>query len=264
MSRTATIQRFATFGLLCSALPDGSVTARGLQTQTAYRNYPEIPSSWYVTGCCQGAAIADDIQVVPGMEGMQLAEVRMRLYAGGDSPIDMLLGVYHDDVKTGLPGELLGVAGIPAVPPIGFSEVTVDVWSLGIRVPASGTLWIAIYAPSGAAGWNVADAEPTIGTSGNFCARDATGDEEGFYLLYPFDDIDFENLMLTVDVAPAPCPADLNGDSVVDVSDLVMVVVDWGCSDPPGPCVGDINADGVVDVQDLVELIQAWGNCFDV
>ena len=60
-----------------------------------------------------------------------------------------------------------------------------------------------------------------------------------------------------------PCtsnPADLNGDSVIDVSDLLLVLEVWGSckgSCPPA-CFGDINADCEVGVDDLLIIIAAW------
>ncbi|MHC5029131.1 MAG: choice-of-anchor B family protein, partial [Planctomycetota bacterium] len=56
-----------------------------------------------------------------------------------------------------------------------------------------------------------------------------------------------------------PCPADANGDEVVDVEDMVAVILDWGCIG--GSCLGDVNADGTVDVADLIEVVLAWGDC---
>jgi len=50
-------------------------------------------------------------------------------------------------------------------------------------------------------------------------------------------------------------PEDVNGDGVVDVSDLLEVVGSWGESGVPS----DINGDGVVDVVDLLAIIGAWG-----
>jgi hypothetical protein len=54
-----------------------------------------------------------------------------------------------------------------------------------------------------------------------------------------------------------PCPADVNGDNVVDVLDLLAVLAAWGNTGG----VEDINADGIVDVLDLLELLAAWGPC---
>lgn len=55
------------------------------------------------------------------------------------------------------------------------------------------------------------------------------------------------------------CPADLNGDSVIDVSDMLMVLSAWGqCGQP---CLGDLNNDGVIDVSDMLMILSAWGAC---
>ncbi len=71
------------------------------------------------------------------------------------------------------------------------------------------------------------------------------------------DNFEVEALLCS-DPAPA-CPADLNGDGVVDVSDLLMLLSDWGSC--PGDCPADLNGDGVVDVSDLLMLLSDWGSC---
>ena len=53
-----------------------------------------------------------------------------------------------------------------------------------------------------------------------------------------------------------PCPADITGDGVVDVLDLLEVLAQWG-----GSGSADITGDGVVDVLDLLEVLAAWGPC---
>ena len=53
------------------------------------------------------------------------------------------------------------------------------------------------------------------------------------------------------------CPADINGDSVVNVTDLLMVVAQWELTDAPA----DINQDGIVDVSDLLIVVGTWGPC---
>lgn len=58
---------------------------------------------------------------------------------------------------------------------------------------------------------------------------------------------------------PTPvCPGDLNGDNVVDVSDLLILLGAWG---PCPGCAADLNGDNVVDVSDLLILLGAWGAC---
>jgi hypothetical protein len=60
------------------------------------------------------------------------------------------------------------------------------------------------------------------------------------------------------DVAPLvpPVPGDVNGDSVVNVQDLTLIITAWGAAPPGEPA--DLNGDGVVDVQDLIEVITQW------
>ena len=55
-----------------------------------------------------------------------------------------------------------------------------------------------------------------------------------------------------------PCPADLDGDGVVDAADLAELLASWG---PCEGCPADFNGDGVVDAADLADLLAAWGPC---
>lgn len=63
---------------------------------------------------------------------------------------------------------------------------------------------------------------------------------------------------------PSPVPGDINGDGVVNVSDLLAVINAWGpCPAPPQSCPADVapppNGDGVVNVSDLLMVINNWG-----
>ncbi|NIS30004.1 MAG: hypothetical protein GWO04_08605, partial [Actinobacteria bacterium] len=49
------------------------------------------------------------------------------------------------------------------------------------------------------------------------------------------------------------CVADVDGDEVVGVDDLVEVILAWG--DCEEPCAADVNGDGTVGVGDLVQVI---------
>ena len=53
------------------------------------------------------------------------------------------------------------------------------------------------------------------------------------------------------------CNADVNGDAVVDVSDLLVIIDQWGMTKSPA----DINSDGIVNVTDLLEVVGNWGPC---
>jgi len=51
-------------------------------------------------------------------------------------------------------------------------------------------------------------------------------------------------------------PADLNGDGIVNVHDILMLIGAWG---PCPDCSADINNDDVVNIHDLLIMIGAWG-----
>ena len=55
-----------------------------------------------------------------------------------------------------------------------------------------------------------------------------------------------------------PCPTDINGDHVVNTSDLLSVINNWGAP-PVNPA--DVNGDGSVNTADLLAVINSWGNC---
>jgi hypothetical protein len=61
-----------------------------------------------------------------------------------------------------------------------------------------------------------------------------------------------------VSCLPEPdCPADIDGDNAVNVSDLLMIIDQWGLTDSPA----DVNDDGIVNVSDLLIVIDNWGPC---
>ena len=55
-----------------------------------------------------------------------------------------------------------------------------------------------------------------------------------------------------------PCPADLNGDGIVDPVDLATLLGAWGQC--PG-CEADLNGDDIVGPADLAILLASWGPC---
>ena len=55
-----------------------------------------------------------------------------------------------------------------------------------------------------------------------------------------------------------PCPADIDGNGVVEFADVVVLLASWG---PCCECLADVNGDSVVDFADIVELLAAWGAC---
>lgn len=54
-----------------------------------------------------------------------------------------------------------------------------------------------------------------------------------------------------------PCPADIDGDNVIGLSDLATLLAHFGA--PGAHQNGDINEDGVVNLVDLAQLLTVFG-----
>jgi hypothetical protein len=55
----------------------------------------------------------------------------------------------------------------------------------------------------------------------------------------------------------APCPADLDGNGSVTVTDILILLGVWGETGHPA----DIDGSGTVDVGDVLAIVEAWGTC---
>jgi formylglycine-generating enzyme required for sulfatase activity len=60
-----------------------------------------------------------------------------------------------------------------------------------------------------------------------------------------------------------PCPADVNGNGVVNGVDLAAVLCAWE-TDGESEGGADVNGDGTVNGQDLAFVLSAWGPCVNV
>lgn len=54
-------------------------------------------------------------------------------------------------------------------------------------------------------------------------------------------------------------PGDLNGDGVVGVADLLILLVNWGPCADCNDCPADLGGDCTVGVSDLLILLANWG-----
>ncbi len=64
------------------------------------------------------------------------------------------------------------------------------------------------------------------------------------------------SVMLNQTCSPAPI-GDIDGDGVVGILDLLMLLSNWGpCK---GACPADLNGDGSVGILDLLVLLANWG-----
>jgi len=80
----------------------------------------------------------------------------------------------------------------------------------------------------------------------------------GPWLHMPFNGWNEADLRTAGTAPRPPCPADLNGDELVDGNDLTIVLGAWGAC---ASCAADINGDHVVDGNDLTIVLGAWGAC---
>jgi hypothetical protein len=122
-----------------------------------------------------------------------------------------------------------------------------DIVAFDIRVMCfntAGTLgWSTLFAGED----DATDFTGTVTVSGEVAAVTATTREED----------GFQSSLVTMRFEFGQCTADLDGDAVVGVTDLVALINAWGERAHPA----DLDGDGVVGVGDLVTLILAWGEC---
>ena len=59
------------------------------------------------------------------------------------------------------------------------------------------------------------------------------------------------------ELAPNNCPEDLNGDGVISVADVLLVLGEFGCS---STCVYDVDGDGFITVGDVLAILSVFGS----
>lgn len=67
--------------------------------------------------------------------------------------------------------------------------------------------------------------------------------------IYPLEGFDCDGVSL--------CPLDLNSNGTVEVSDLLMILSDFGCT---VDCVSDVDGDGAVTVADVLFILSSFGD----
>lgn len=87
----------------------------------------------------------------------------------------------------------------------------------------------------------------------------------GFSITLGADDLNLasnggdDGFLLKLGPSPEACPADLNGDGMINSGDLLILLSNLGCNEN---CNGDLNNDGSVNISDiLLFLSQFGGNC---
>ncbi|TVQ53847.1 MAG: PEP-CTERM sorting domain-containing protein [Phycisphaerales bacterium] len=83
--------------------------------------------------------------------------------------------------------------------------------------------------------------------------------EPGFVYGFTDFDIRIDNIRIDVTLPDTGPVGDLNGDGVVNVLDLLILLENWGACPNRGNCPADLNEDGTVNVLDLLVLLENWG-----
>lgn len=127
-----------------------------------------------------------------------------------------------------------------------------------------GTILAARLDLTGAAVWTPSPREACSVISGKSRLA-ATLSADGAALLAWGDsrddvrDVYAQNVWPDGSLGPAGCPADLDGNGAVDVSDLGTLLGHFGIASGATHEQGDVNGDGAVDVTDLGALLGAFG-----
>jgi hypothetical protein len=80
---------------------------------------------------------------------------------------------------------------------------------------------------------------------------------DDFYNDFPGWQVDAVTISADELACVDPCPADVNGDGIVNVEDFLQLLAAWGSAGGPA----DVNGDGIVNVEDFLLLLGAWGDC---
>ena len=223
----------------------------GTPVAHAYRDW-NADAEYFAGSFDAYAILADDIQVAPGNEGKEITAVTVDLMSWHTGGSDFYLYLYDDDPATGLPGAQLAYAYLANLDYQQRATVTAEL--ADVFVPADGFLWVGVQATTTGAGWFIADQPSQLGYSDDTAALD----EGAGFSHIDFGSDTFSNMNVVLGVPAPECPADVNGDGVVNIDDLFSVLAAWG---PCDACPEDINDDGVVNIDDIFAVLAEWGPC---
>jgi hypothetical protein len=219
--------------------------------------------SWSMLGTQVGTVIVwmNRFEVAEGNETIDTIHLR---WATGNEGHPRTLHLWVDALETGVVADAKTIVAIEtdAGPPGQFFTYAIPPTYIG---PSGTVFYVGVHAvaiqvppsPRMAAEWRY----PVFaGTSYIFPKlTGGMGPDELREALLGFDFSGFynSNFLIRAEGVPGK-PGDLNGDNVVDVLDLLLLLDAWGsCS--TYTCAADFNRDGLVDVLDLIILLDNWG-----
>lgn len=111
-------------------------------------------------------------------------------------------------------------------------------------------------------GWGGATSHPDVGSSCDFNPCDVYAnygisvDEEWDEIYSPL--YCWGGCTICGDLSPdSACPSDLDGDQLIGVDDLLLLLVEFGCV---SNCAWDPNGDGMVSIEDLLTMLSSYGD----
>ena len=163
-------------------------------------------------------------------------------------------------------GELLDLRSTEngALEHTGFHTINLDV---PIQLIQSDDFYLYVSLSDGGHPYDrTSDVPVLLGGGSRVIVQSAANPEESYYYndgqwndLYYYDDPPWTGTanfcIKGLTDADASIPGDVNGDGVVNVEDLLLLLAAWG---PCEGCPEDINGDGVVNVEDLLTLLGNW------
>jgi polyhydroxybutyrate depolymerase len=140
------------------------------------------------------------------------------------------------------------------------AQETVDRWAQQNGCQSMGTQVVDTIDFDGYVGGTETDVYRSSGcdSPGSVELWKCNGSGHGFNVTASGKDAVFSYMLEHSKSIVAACPADISGDQVVDIRDLLLLLQEWGSGDGTP---SDIDASGMVDVDDLSILLAAWGEC---
>jgi hypothetical protein len=173
------------------------------------------------------------------------------------------LHVWSDPTQDGSPADAQVLVSVPVV--FGdadtFESFPIDPLHIG---PVGTSFFVGIHASASEDQYPVgafdlaasAQSSWVAGAVGSTVDPNNLGDAPVFDII---DNLGFpSNVVIRARSIPAST-GDLNGDGVINVSDLLILLGAWGDCPASGPCPADLNGDGTVNVSDLLILLGNWG-----
>jgi len=197
----------------------------------------DVSGDWLMAGSYHDGDLGEDagslfVYVHTSDAGFQFHQ---QLYSQSDKNPDEQFGVsVAVEESVMIIGHRFGADNLLRTGTASVYDFTESVWEYRTTlVPTFGTL-------QGEFGWSVA-------IDGNNAIVGA-----------PFHEPDGYAELFVGMTSACECIADISGDGIVGVTDLLSVIAAWGTC---VSCDADLNGDGIVNVSDLLTVISLWGNC---